>query len=242
MLLTALIVDDDPAFAIHLQELLKKDHPEVHVSGVYHKPEDALVMLKKTVPDVVFLDVEMPGLTGVELLDYFPHRSFEVVFTTSHDKYALQAIKSNAFDYLLKPVSRLELANALSRIAEKSKTLLTSKRDPLSAKIPVFSAEGVMLIEVKDIVTCRADNNYTTFFMADGKKVVASKSIGDIEVQLTPHGFFRPHKSHLINLNQLSGVVKADGGYILMKDKSQVPLARAKKDELMRLLEKLLGN
>lgn len=165
-MLTAFLIDDDPAFQIHLKELLVKDHADINVTGIFANPEDALVALKANAPDVVFLDVEMPGLTGVQLLEHFPQRSFEVVFSSSHDKYAFSAIKKEATDYLLKPVSRIELAKAVEKVksnvlAKKAKSLAVAPSNP---KIPLHSTEGVTLVEVKNILRCEADNNYTTFF------------------------------------------------------------------------------
>lgn len=237
-MLKAFIIDDDEAFQIHLKELLAKDHKDITIAGIFGNPEDALIALKADSPDMVFLDVEMPGLSGMQLLEHFPQRSFEVVFTTSHDKYAFNAIKQQATDYLLKPVSRIELATAVERIKNKLQVKNTPVQIPATQnpKIALSSLEGVTLVEIKQVIRCEADNNYTTFYLADGKKIVATKSIGDIEAQLLPYGFFRSHKSHLVNTNFIARIIKSEGGSIVMKDSSEVPVARSKKDELMEFI------
>lgn len=239
-MLSAFLIDDDPAFQLHLKELLAKDHADVKITGAFTQPEDAVIALKQSPPDVVFLDVEMPGLTGVELLEHFPQRSFAVVFTTSHDKYAFSAIKKEATDYLLKPVSRLELAGALEKVKNSLLTRrLAQPTTNQTAKIPLHSAEGITLIEVSRIVHCEADNNYTTLYLTDGKKIVVTKGISDIETQLQPHGFFKPHKSYLININHIARVMKTDGGFIVMNSGTEIPVARGRKDELMQVIERL---
>ncbi len=237
-MLTAFLIDDDTGFQIHLKELLAKDHADVKIAGIFNRAEDAVIALKQNPADVVFLDVEMPGLTGVELLEHFEQRSFAVVFTTSHDKYALNAIKKEATDYLLKPINRIELAKALDKVRAG---LLSKKLKPLvtNPKIPLHSAEGITLVEIRNIVHCEADNNYTTFFMADGKKLVITKGISEVETQLQPHGFFKPHKSYVVNLQHVAKVMKTDGGFIVMNNGAEIPIARARKEELMQVIEQL---
>lgn len=239
-MLTAFLIDDDMAFQVHLKELLAKDHADVKITGTYSQPEDAVIALQQNPPDVVFLDVEMPGLTGVELLEHFPQRSFAVVFTTSHDKYALSAIKKEALDYLLKPVNRVELAGALAKVKNNIPVRKMAQGSVTqSPKIPLHSAEGITLVEVKQIVYCEADNNYTTLYLADNKKTVVTRGISDIETQLQPHGFFKPHKSYLVNLNHIARVMKTDGGFIVMNTGAEIPVARGRKEELMLLIENL---
>lgn len=232
----AVIVDDEKHFSDYLLDLLQVNFQEVSVVATASNADDAFLVIQQQKPDVVFLDVEMPGMSGTDLLAQFPQVDFEVIFTTSHDKYAFKAIKFQALDYLLKPVSKIELAKALDKL--KSKKVKTA---PLFApsgvkKIPIHSTEGISLIDISTIIRCEADNNYTTFYLTDGKKILTTKPIGELEQQLSTHGFFRTHKSHLVNLHAVVKYVKADGGYLEMSDGSQVSVARAKKDELMTII------
>lgn len=230
-----ILVDDEKHFCDYLSELLQSNFPEIEIAATARNAEDAFVMIQQHKPDVVFLDVEMPGMNGTELLAQFSKPEFEVVFTTSHDKYAFKAIKYQALDYLLKPVSKMELAKAIEKLKAKRQAA-TSTFAGAAKKIPIHSTEGITLIEVSNIIRCEADNNYTTFYLQDGKKILTTKPIGELDDMLNKLGFFRSHKSHLINLQYLTRYVKTDGGYLEMADGSQVSLARGKKDELLVLL------
>lgn len=231
----AILVDDEKHFCDYLSELLQSNFPEIEIAATARNAEDAFVAIQQHKPDVVFLDVEMPGMSGTELLAQFSKPEFEVVFTTSHDKYAFKAIKYQALDYLLKPVSKIELAKAIEKL--KAKRQVASPTFAGAAKkIPIHSTEGITLIEITNIIRCEADNNYTTFYLLGGKKILTTKPIGELDDMLNKLGFFRSHKSHLINLQYLTRYVKTDGGYLEMADGSEVSLARGKKDELLAIL------
>jgi len=235
MKFSAIVIDDEKHFSDYLSEMLRNNFPEIEITAVAQNAEDAFLAIQQNKPNVVFLDVEMPGMSGTELLAQFSKPEFEVVFTTSHDKYAFKAIKYQALDYLLKPVSKIELAKAIEKL--KAKHQVTSPTFAGAAKkIPIHSTEGITLIEITNIIRCEADNNYTTFYLLGGKKILTTKPIGELDDMLSKLGFFRSHKSHLINLQYLARYVKTDGGYLEMADGSQVNLARGKKDELLALL------
>src|SRR6185436_10954351 len=194
IMIKAVIVDDEPFCCSSLVILLERHCPEVKVAGICHSGEDALVVIPEQQPQIVFLDIEMPGMNGFEMLEKLPTINFEIIFTTSYDQYAIKAIRFSALDYLLKPIDREELQNAVQKVIHRShyplpqqlEILLQKIHQPISSaqKIALPSMEGLQMIDVNSIISCASDSNYTIFFIRNKKKLVVSRTLKEIEEML----------------------------------------------------------
>jgi two-component system, LytTR family, response regulator len=248
-MLKAILVDDELENLHGMRIKLEMTCPEVEVSGSFTRPEDALHLLRTTSPDILFLDVEMPGMNGFDLLEALPIRNFEVVMVTGYSEFAIKALKANAIDYLLKPVDIDELRIAVNRVLEKKEkeALLDKKMDALSnmlkagqqqnGKLTLHSAREVHFVQISQIIRLAAENNYSIFYMANGKRITVSKTLGDFEEILTAQHFYRIHKSHLINLNYLVKLEKSDLPFVVMTDGSEIEVSVRRKAEFLRMME-----
>lgn len=243
-MLKALIIDDEINGAQLLEHLVKENCPNINVTAIETLAEAAVDLIKKHKPDLIFLDIQMPGLSGFELLEKVKHLSFHVIFTTAHDHYALKAFKYNTIDYLLKPVIVSELVAAVAKLEALNKRDAQSIEQLLKSiqaangrgKLAVSSQNEIVYIDTEAIIRLESDSNYTRIFLADGKKITSAKTLKEYEGMLDSRMFFRTHKTFLVNLDQVEKFVKSDGGYLIMKDKSQIPVSREKRQELMDLL------
>ena len=245
-MIKAVIVDDEPFCCSSLVILLERYCPEVKVTGIYHSGDDALQAIPEHHPQIVFLDIEMPGMNGFEMLEKLPAIDFEIIFTTSYDQYAIKAIRFSALDYLLKPIDREELQKAVQKVIERSphpfpqqlEILLQKIHQPISSaqKIALPSMEGLQMIDVNSIISCASDSNYTIFFIRNKKKIVVSRTLKEIEEMLEEYPFLRVHNSYLINLNEIDKYVKGEGGYLVMSDGSTIDVSRSKKETLLNKL------
>src|SRR5687768_575195 len=209
-MIKAIIVDDEPNCCKTLSLLLDRYCPEVQVTGVFHNGLDALQAINASSPDLVFLDVQMPKMNGFEMLEKLPPVNFHLIFTTSFDQYALKAFRFSAIDYLLKPVDREELQKAVNKVLQRSdipvteqlQILLQKINHPASSinKIALPTMEGLQMIPVQSIISCEADDNYTTLILKGNKKLVVSCTLKVIEELLEDHSFIRVHRSSLVNL------------------------------------------
>ena len=247
-MIKAIILDDEPNCCKTLSLLLDRYCPEVQVTNTFHNGLDALHAINASSPDLVFLDVQMPKMTGFEMLEKLPSINFHLIFTTSFDQYALKAFQFSAIDYLLKPVDREELQKAVKKVlqrsqmpaAEQLQIMFQKLYHPGSInKIALPTMEGLQMIPVQSIISCEADDNYTKLVLKDNKKLVVSSTLKVIEKMLEDHSFIRVHRSFLVNLDEVEKYVKADGGYVVMSDGKHIYISRNKKEEL---LKKLLPN
>jgi two-component system, LytTR family, response regulator len=246
-MIKALIVDDEKNSCEVLQLLLQESCPEVNVAGVAHSGADALALIQKLQPRLVFLDIEMPHMTGFQVLERLPSISFELIFTTSYDQYAIKAFKFSALDYLLKPVDREELEKAVQKVAQKMNNRLPQQLDILLQKInqpsiavqriALPTMQGLELVPVNTIISCSASNNYTEFDLSDKRKILVSRTLKEIEEMLEDYAFLRVHHSHLVNLNEITRYIKGEGGYLIMTDGSKVDVSRSRKELLMHKLQ-----
>lgn len=236
MQLKTIIIDDQPEFVEMLCDVIVSAQLPLQIVSKAGNANDGFMAIRKLHPDVVFLDVEMPGKSGIELAKEFTDRNFEIVFTTSHDKYAVQAFKTDAVDYLMKPVDVVELTKAVDRvIARRNEKLLQSKiGSPEQKKITVSTMDGVLFVEIGKIMRLEADNVYTTIYTTDANKIVASKALKDFEDRLANSGFIRVHRSHLINLTFVKKLYKGDNAYLVMQDESVIPVSKSGRDELQK--------
>jgi len=249
-MINALIIDDEQASIDRLTDLLNKNfESDVLISGYYKTVEEGIGAIEKLNPDLVFLDVQINSKTGFDLLKQLKEINFEVIFTTAYDQYAVQAFKFSAIDYLLKPVALEELKQAIHKFEQKiSYTKTSEKFDVLfhnlkniqgsSKRICVPVINGLMVIQVSDIIHCESDSNYTTIFMKGNQKLLVAKTLKEFDEMLTDYNFFRVHHSHLINLNCIKSYNKGKGGYVTMTDNSSIEVSTRRKEEfLKRLME-----
>ena len=244
--ITAIIVDDDEFCCFQLQDLIKKYALGIEIVAVCNSGTDGLVKIRELSPDLVFLDVEMPGMNGFEMIRKLPAVNFEIIFTTSHEQYAIRAIRFSALDYLVKPLDPTALQDAISRMRDKMQEKLPAEEKKLELlgipaekkfnNLAVPTMEGLLFIGIQDIIRCESDDKYTKIFLADKKMILASRTLGDFEDLLSPHGFFRIHKSYLINLSHLKKYLRGEGGQVIMADGSTLDVSRRKKEELMVLV------
>jgi two-component system LytT family response regulator len=237
-----LIVDDEVNGRNGLKGLLQANCPEIEEIELCGSVDEAVNAIGNKKPDLVFLDIEMPEKSGFELLNCFEEIDFYVIFVTAYDKYAIQAIKLNALDYLLKPVRSEDLINAVHKVTElnrkKNKLLLSSlkKNYQKLEKLAIPIREGFSFVDIKDVVRCEADANYSIIFLDSGSKITSSKTLGEYESVLDELGFLRTHKSHLVNLHYVKNYSKGEGGVITLKDGTEIPVSKKKRqDFLMRI-------
>lgn len=252
-MLKTYLIDDEPHCTDVLAVLLQKHCPQVAVAGVFNDPELALEAIRRERPDLVFLDIEMPHLNGFDLLRACGPIDFRLVFTTAYDQYAVKAFKFNALDYLLKPIDRAELLAAVEKSLQKtaSQPMLPAQLDaaqylkntPVPERIALPVGQELIFVEVADIVFCESEGSYATFHLKAGndrlEKIIVSKSLREIEELLNNPAFFRAHNSFLVNLRHVQKIVRTDGGEIIVPGGRSLPVARAKKAELMQLIARL---
>ena len=210
--------------------------------------ETGIAAIKSLKPDIVFLDIQMPDGTGFDLLNQVGEKTFELIFITAFQEYAIMAIKFSALDYILKPIDAEELKTALQNALDtidfkKEETQYEALSHNLNTnqkrKLVLKTQESVHVVDLNEIIRCEADKNYTFFYLNSGKKILVSRTLKDFELLLSNHGFFRVQQSHLINIEYIDRYDKSEGGSVIMKDGAAVPLSNAKKDLFFQLLENL---
>lgn len=251
----AILVDDEKSALTLLRHKLRRCDPDIDILAECESVEAALAALETFYPDVLFLDVEMPGATGFELLRQLGENApFRVIFTTAHSEYAIEALRGGAFDYLLKPVQEDELARALDRLRPKTaapppptgapapdgiaallKSLQTLQEK--DKKLPIPTAEGVLFLPLADIIRAEAAGSYSTIFLANKQKLVTSKNLTELEEMLASGDFCKVHKSHLVNLRYVVKYIRGEGGILVLNDGSEVDVSRRKKEELLERLK-----
>ncbi len=249
-MIKTIIIDDEHYGRQSLQQALEKYCPEVEILQICESPEVGITAIKKLKPDLVFLDVQMPNMSGFDVLQKLSPIDFEVIFVTSYDQYAIKAIKFSAIDYLLKPLDVDDLIHAVQRTKENLQKNGKAQRyqsvlhniNHASGKIEklaVPTLDGIDFFETDDIIYCEADGSYTTLYFSGHQKQVISKNLKDFENLLTGSGFCRVHNSHLINMGHVQKYIKGDGGYVILTDDHHVDISRRKKDVFLGMLDKI---
>ena len=246
-MITATIVDDEPYSCEALVTLLERYCPDVKVLDICYSAASALQSIREQKPQILFLDIEMPHMNGFELLEELPEIDFELIFTTSYDQYAIKAIRFSALDYLLKPIDQEELKKAVQKavsgmkhpLPQQIEILLQKLNHPTIAvnKIAIPTMEGLQMVLVENIINCESDRNYSILFLKNKQKIIASRSLKEIEEMLDDYSFARVHHSHLVNLNEVEKYIKGEGGYLLMSDGTTVDVSRSRKEILLKKLQ-----
>ena len=253
-MITAVLIDDDKHLREGLKALLQRYTNEINIIGEAENVKSGVETLERLQPQVLFLDIHLSDGTGFDILEQLTKSkgktSTHIVFITAHEQYALKAFKFSALDFILKPVDPEELQNTIAKIKEavgKSNSfehidlLLENIRKKVDnfKRIALSTSDGIHLFEVFDIIRCESKGNYTEFFIKNHKPLLISRTLKEFEEMLTEHGFERIHQSHLINLSYLKSYIKSDGGYVIMADNSNIPLAQSKREKLQELIKAL---
>lgn len=247
--LTSVIVDDEEAPRNILSGLLKRYHPDIHVVGIAQDVPSGLDMVRRTNPQLLFLDIELKDKTGFDLLRALGEERPHVIFTTAHESYAVKAIRFSALDYLLKPIDASELKEAIAKAGQLIRAsdkpgmvdMLLKNIDRSGGEriIALPVADGLEFVHVNEIVLCESDSNYTTLHMRDGKPLLISRTMKEFEDLLADQPFLRVHNSFFINKKHIRKYIRGDGGEVKMSNGMNVPVARRKKQELLDSLDML---
>ncbi len=239
MNLTAIIVDDETNNRDILRNYLTKYCSSVTVLGEAASVKETLSLLETHTPDVVFLDVEMPYGNAFDLLEQVPDRTFEIIFVTAYDHYAVDALNAQATYYLLKPIAIDDLIKAVEHVSYIKQretalqdTILKPKVSTVEGKITIPQQDGFEVLEISNILYCEADDNYTKIFLTKGQKLV-SKTLKYFEESLHPHGFVRIHKSYLVNVSGITRYRKGKGGSVVLSSGKELTVSSSKKGMLL---------
>lgn len=238
-MIKAIIVDDEVHCSERLISLLSNHSKAIKIVRICHTLEEAKNTIKKLNFDLVFLDIQLSDKTAFDLLKTIKNLTFQIIFTTAYDKYAIEAIKFSAFDYLLKPIDKDELNETLKRLdktldinnAHKLNTLLHNTLTEDKKKIVITTEKETYFLEMSNILRCEADGSYTKLYLVSNDTIYTSKTLKYYDDLLNSYHFFRTHQSHLININFISKYIKGTNAYIIMNDESVVPVAKRRKDD-----------
>ncbi len=247
--ISAVIVDDEQNSREKAFNIIKSHFEDIHLETA-DNVKSGIEAIKRTNPQIVFLDIDMPDGTGFDLLNGLDFHDFKVIFITAHQEHALKAIKFSALDYILKPYNPNDLINAVNGALNeietennqlKIETFLTNFQEENNKpkKLVLNTSDNIYIVDIENIIRCEADNNYTSFYTSDNKKIVMSKTLKEYESLLPHTDFIRIHRSHLININFLDRFEKKNSGRVIMKDKSIVPVSTRKKEQLLQMINQL---
>ena len=244
-MLQAVIVDDEIKALQSLTWELTNFSDEINVIASFTNPNEALSYLDKNTPDCLFLDIEMPTMDGFQFIKKLTNKNFPVVITTAYNQYALKAIKSQALDYLLKPIDTDDLEETIVKIkkfnsknfsVEKLEMALLNYNSRSVHKRITLNTDGKLLfLESDEILYAESDGNYSTIFLTDGQKIVLTKKLKEVNDLLPSDSFFRIHNSYIINLNKIKEFLKTDG-YVVLKSNHKIPVSRQKKIRFLRFV------
>lgn len=245
-----IIIDDEDHCTNVLESLITKVNTDYNISGIFTNPLVGLEFIQNNPPDLLFLDIEMPNLNGFALLDQLMPVDFDVIFTTAYDQYAIKAFQYSAMNYLLKPITEKNIIKALSNWEKRRKKTTRAQWQLLqnylknasknSSQIALPTGVGYQIADIRTIVRCQSDSNYTYIFCKDENKILISRTLKEIEELLRDHGFVRVHQSHLINPHFVKGILKQDGGSLIMHDDVEIPVSRKKGQQINEILETMI--
>lgn len=240
---SALLIDDEENGRISLRKKLQAYCPEVKLVAEADSGEKGLELINNQHFDIIFLDIEMPGMDAFEMLAKIERKDFHLIFTTAHDQYAIEAIKNAAFDYLLKPVDIEELKTTINKLESPGHHNHTAtgaeqlqRNAGMLNRIAIPTMDGLLFLDADDITRVEAQSNYTVFYFTGQPKLTVTKTLKQIEFLLPDQLFVRIHHSHIINLKHVKKYFKGDGGQVELRDGSRVDVSRRRKDDFLRLM------
>ncbi len=248
MNIRTIIIDDENNAREAIKGMLSYNFPEVEIVGEADGVFSGLKAIKDHSPDLVFLDIRMGDGTGIDLLQRLDEINFSLIFLTAYDEYALKAFRYSATDYLLKPIDIDDLTSAIEKVRKNMshtqidvQALIDSLKttDTAEKKIVLKTSESIHLVKISSIIRCEASGNYTQLFFENRKPIMVSKPLKEFETTLPDSVFFRPHQSHLININKIDHIKKTDGYQVIMTDGSNIPVATRKKEILFSMLDEI---
>lgn len=244
----AVIIDDENRTRDLIAKMINSFGLDIEAIPAGENVQSGIKAIEEHQPDIVFLDIQMPDGTGFDLLKAVPNKNFEVIFITAHEEFAIKAIKFSALDYILKPVDPEELRNAV----ENALKTMDEKRDERQfealqnnispqqkRRLVLKTQESVHVVDLDQIIRCESDRNYTSFYLTENRKILVSKTLKEFETLLIGYNFIRVQQSHLINLDYVDRYNKGNGGSVVMRDGSEVPLSPAKREIFFKILENL---
>jgi len=244
-MLEAVIVDDEIKALQSLSWELTNLSDEVDIIASFTDAKEALNYLEQNTPDCLFLDIEMPAMDGFQFIKNLKNKDFPVVITTAYNQYALQALKNEAIDYLLKPIDSDDLEETIGKIKKFNaknmtvdrleKILLNFNAESQSKKITINTDGKLVFLNSDDILYAESDGNYSTIFLTDGQKILLTKKLKEVNTLLPENSFFRIHNSYIINLNKIKEFLKTDG-YVVLESNHKIPVSRQKKSDFLDLL------
>lgn len=242
----AILIDDELNSLQNLQQKLEGFCPQIKIVAVSQKPEDGLILIKEYAPDVVFLDIEMPRMSGFRMLEELGEYDFDIIFTTAYNHYSIDAIRISAFDYLVKPIGIEDLQKCVERLNKSLNKQTKEKIDILKKslsenrsqedKIAISTTEGIEFIPIKNILHIESKSNYSKIFLSENKTLMVSKILKDFEEMLIPYHFYRVHNSHLINLNYIKKYIRSQGGHVMLQDGTIIDISRRKKEDFLKMI------
>lgn len=241
--LKAIIIDDEPDCVKLLALQMKMYCPEVQVIATCLSAEDGFEKIIEHSPDMVFLDIEMPRINGFQLLERLGEITFSLIFVTAYDRFAVKAFRYSALDYLLKPIDGKDLLSAVQKAVQRQgmgrqqlNLLKEVQASPKAfpEKIALPFQNGVTFVEVRNIIYCESENNYTRFHTTDGQQYLAAKTLGDIQELLEEGNFLRVHRQYVVNLDQIAKYVRGEGNYLVLSNGKSVSVARTQKEKLIQ--------
>ena len=244
--LKAILVDDELNSLQNLQFKIHEYCPSIKVVSQSQNPEEAIRLIQQYKPDVVFLDIEMPRMSGFKMLEQIPEIDFEIIFITAYNHYAINAIRISAFDYLVKPVAIEDLQQTVERLGnfavkktrERADILKKNLANPKNQEdhIAIPTNDGLEFIQIKQILRIESSSNYSKIILLTGPQMLVTRQLKDFEELLQDYRFYRVHHSHLINLNYISKYVRGDGGQITMRNGDIIDVSRRKKEVFLKLI------
>lgn len=243
--MNVLIIDDESSGRKTIKSYITKYANHLHIIGEADSVKSGISAINLHKPDVVFLDIRMNDGTGFDLLEKLTVIEFQVIFITAYEEHAIKAFKHSAVDYLLKPLDPDEFIVSISKLKKESKLVEIEKKVELLLqnhfrieKIALPTLSGLNMIKICDIVHCESDNNYTNFHLVDGSKLLVSRTLKEYDEMLSPMGFYRTHKSHLVNVKFITEYIKGEGGMVKLENGEHVEVSRRRKDGLIQILSR----
>lgn len=248
-MISAVIIEDEKHIQETLASIVEITFNDIIIKGYAESIADGYKLINKVNPDIVFLDVQLKDGLSFDLLKQFKHYNFKIIFTTSHEEYAIKAFKQSAIDYLLKPIESEDLIKAVYKARESIlkdeiykvnfllENLASSKKDNSSEKILINSQDSLISVEVDSIVRCEASSNYTVIHLSNKEEIVVTKTLKDISEMIKSDFIIRSHRSHIVNLSYFQKIDKKDGDLIELSNQHRVPLGKTFRSDFLKQVE-----